>query len=395
MPRNPLLFPNKFVLDGTTSNSGISALEIAVNNLSVASKSGAMRQANAIRQSGLNSIKNQNRNMPTLNSLLPTRSVGRYVLPLSIPTGTKGYILSGYLLPSGSPEYYDMTVRRDRFTFATDTMVGIGNSEPGIHAGFEVANAENGYFAWFNGFWRMNFQTETTTPMGLFVFPSRYQGASLKTPSRGYFCDGSNRLGSVDRFSFAGEVCVSIGSRLQGRNYMSSCGNKFNGYIAGGDTSSTLATSNIERFSYAAETKVDIVAALSTRKRLISPWVPGSTNAAYLMGGYASGPFPTAGSTERLYISKTIDKFSFTGETITVIGSELTNGICSHGAIGSPSRVVIAGGQSHPDAYTVQASTVQVSRVTALTFATELNTVLGATLSKERFIPISLDNSSF
>jgi len=96
MAKNPALFPDTFILDGTVSDSGLGALEIAVNNLNVASKSGAMRQANAIRVSGLNSIKNQNSGMPTLNSLLPTRSVGKFTVLPSEPTGTVGYFISGW-----------------------------------------------------------------------------------------------------------------------------------------------------------------------------------------------------------------------------------------------------------------------------------------------------------
>ena len=396
MPKNTLLFPPNFVFDTIGAESGISGLQITVNNLAVASKSGAMRQAHALGVGGRNSIKNQNKGMPTLNSLLPTRSVGKYTVAPSTPTGTRGYILSGYLNPAGTTEYYDMIQRRDRFTFASDTMANIGNDAGlGIHIGFQVANPENGYFAWFNNCWRFRFSTETTTLLGVFAFPSRYQGASLKTPSRGYFCDGNNRLGSVDRFSFVGEVCVSIGSLLQGRNYLAGCGNKFNGYILGGDSNATR-TSNIERFSYASESKVDILAALSVKKDMLAPWIPGSTGAAYLMGGYAIGPFPTGGSAERAYFSNTVEKFTFTGETNTLLGSNLSNGISGYGAVGNASRAVITGGQTHADSYATQATTtIQVSRVAALTFATEVYVVLSCALSKERFIPVSLDNSSF
>lgn len=395
MPKNTLLFPPKFVFDTIGAESGIGGLQIAVNNLAVASKSGAMRQAHALGVGGRNSIKNQNKGMPTLNSLLPTRSVGKYTVAPSIPSGTVGYFLSGYSLPPNTADYNDTIQRRDRFTFASDTIVNMGNDVAlGIHAGFQIANTENGYFAWFNSCLRFRFSTETTTLLGVFAFPSRYQGASLKTPSRGYFCDGNNRLGSVDRFSFVGEVCVSIGSLLQGRNYQGACGNKFNGYILGGD-SNAMRTSNIERLSYASESKVDILAALSVKKNALAPWIPGSTSAAYLMGGSPIGPFPTAGSTEKAYISNAVEKFTFTGETNVLLGSNLSNGIASYGAVGNPTRIIIAGGQTHVESYATQATYIQVSRVAALTFATEVYTVLGCALSKERFTPVSLDNSSF
>src|SRR4028119_1833918 len=124
MPKNPLLFPENFVLDGTVSDTGIGALEVAVNNLSVASKAAAMRQANAIRIGGLGSIKNQNRGRAILNSLLPTRSVGKFTALPSEPTGTVGYFVGGNGDANLGP-VVDQRTRTDRFTFSTDTIVSL------------------------------------------------------------------------------------------------------------------------------------------------------------------------------------------------------------------------------------------------------------------------------
>jgi hypothetical protein len=204
MPKNPLIFPNQFILDGTASDSGIGALEIAVNNLNIASKSGAMRQANAIRVSGLNSIKNQNRGMPILNSLLPTRSVGKFTVPPSEPSGTVGYFISGW--GDTSKPITAQRLTTERFTFASDTIVNLGGKiEPHLH--YAIAEKSYGYiFAGVsasNKVWRLTFQSETYASIGSVLFPNRYQGASLKSQSRGYICGGVERRNRYTEMSIA------------------------------------------------------------------------------------------------------------------------------------------------------------------------------------------------
>jgi hypothetical protein len=402
MPKNPLIFPNEFLLDGTASDSGIGALEIAVNNLNIASKSGAMRQANAIRVSGLNSIKNQNRGMPTLNSLLPTRSVGKFTVQPSEPTGTVGYFISGWG-NTAAGNISNQRLRTDRFTFATDTIANLGNQiRPHFH--FVCANTTSGYILTIvdvNTVWRLTFQTETYFQIGATLFPARYQGASLKNQSRGYACAGNTGgtvYGDVDRFTFAGEICVSIGSILQTRNGNSGFGNKFNGYIGGGLSNgiNTSTTSNLEKFAYASESKTNIAASLSVARSGMSTWIPGSTLASYLMTGQAYGSFPTPGvSATRFYYSNVIDKFTFTGETCSPLGSTLTKGRCTHGAVGNATRCVIGGGITHSDAYNLQnASVLESNEITGFTFATETNAPLGSVLSVGRHYLSAVDNAS-
>ncbi len=402
MPKNPLLFPDKFLLDGTVSDSGIGALEIAVNNLNIASKSGAMRQANAIRVGGLNSIKNQNSGMPTLNSLLPTRTVGKFTVLPSEPTGTLGYFISGW--GDTSQNIFNQRTRTDRFTFATDTITSLGAKiEPHLH--YAVANSSYGYVfgtASAGKSWRLTFQTETYAEIGATLFPSRYYGASLKNVSRGYACAGSHGgsvYGNIDRFTFAGEVCVSIGSILQSRNANSGFGNKFNGYIAGGvaNNTGTNQTSDIEKFSYASESKTAIAALLSVARSSMSTWIPGSTLATYLMTGSTYSSFPTPGvSPARYHYTNVIDKFTFTGETCTALGSVLSKGRQTFGAVGNATRCVIGGGQTYTDAYTSQnTGTIESNEMSSITFATETNTLLGCVLSVGRCYLSALDNASF
>jgi hypothetical protein len=402
MAKNPALFPDTFILDGTVSDSGLGALEIAVNNLNVASKSGAMRQANAIRVSGLNSIKNQNSGMPTLNSLLPTRSVGKFTVLPSEPTGTVGYFISGW--GDTSQDISNQRTRTDRFTFATDTITNLGSKiEPHLH--YTTGNPTYGYiFAGVsaaNKIWRLTFQTETYTLIGAALFPNRYNGASLKNQSRGYICAGSSGgtvYGEIDRFTFAGEVCVSIGSILQTRNSSSGFGNKFNGYIGGGlaDGINTSPTNNLEKFIYASEVKSTISAALSLARSAMGTWMPGSTLAAYLLSGLAYGSFPTAGvSPARNYYPNVIDKFTFTGETCAALGTTLSKGSTNYGAIGNTTRCVMGGGVTHTDAYATQNTyTVESNEIKAITFATETNAVLASVLSIGRFYLAGVDNSS-
>lgn len=404
MPKNPLLFPDKFVLDGTVSDSGIGALEIAVNSLNIASKSGAMRQANAIRVGGLNSIKNQNRGMPTLNSLLPTRSVGKFTVSPSEPSGTVGYFISGW----GDVGAHDITPQRlttERFTFAADTIVNLGAKiEPHLH--YAVANPTYGYIfagpSAANKTWRMTFQTESFALIGALLFPSRYNGASLKNQSRGYACAGAiggTAYGDVDRFTFAGEVCVNIGSLLQTRSGVSGFGNKFNGYLGAGSANnvSTSPTNNLEKFAYASETKSAIAGLLTVARANMSTWIPGSALAAYLMSGIAYASFPTPGvSPVRYYYTNVIDKFTFTGETCAALGSTLTKGRHTYGAAGNATRCVIGGGITHTDAYSVQnTGTVESNEMAAITYASETSAPLGCVLAAGRCYLSGVDNSSF
>ncbi len=406
MPKNILLFPNNFILDSTATDSGIGVLEVAVNNLFVAAKASAMRQAHALGLNGRNAIKNQNRGLVTLNSLLSTRSVGKYTVPPSDPTGTVGYFLGG-AGRQDLPTAIDAASRVERFSFATSIITSLGNIFNTNNA-FGIANVSYGYivkafgsvFRWS----RMTFQIETIAPLGLSLFPSRYYGASLKNQSRGYACGGSQSgttYGDVDRFSFAGEVSTSIGALLQTRNASSGFGNRFNGYIAGGQNngSNTANTANIERFAYASESKVNIVAALSSPgKSLLATWIPGSVNAAYLMGGQAYAQFPTGADPARFYSSNAIDKFVFVGETMSLLGTTLPHGNIYYGAVGNPTRSVMAGGMTHTDAYTVQSlaiRNIESTRVWDFTFLTEVNSILGVTLTQGRYALTGLDNSSF
>jgi hypothetical protein len=404
MPKNTLLFPPNFVFDSIGAESGISGLQIAVNNLAVASKSGAMRQAHALGVSGRNSIKNQNKGMPTLNSLLPTRSVGKYTVAPSALSGTVGLFTNGW----GDTSAGSISTQRlqtDRFTFVTDTIVSLGARNPAPHLHYGIANSVNGYLLIIvdsNQIWRLPFQTETLALLGGTLFPARYYGASLKNQSRGYACAGSNGgtvFGNVDRFTFVGEVCVSIASFLQTRNGCSGFGNRFNGYIAGGFANGvyTLPTNNTERFSYASESNVAISAFLSLSRAELTTWTPGSVLASYVMSGNAYGRFPDPNtSVVRLYYSNAIDKFTFTGETCAALGATLSKGSSNSGAVGNTTRCVIGGGQSHTDSITTQQTkTVQSNAMYAIEFATETSAVLGCVLSAGRLHLTGIDNSSF
>lgn len=406
MPKNPLLFPDNFLLDSTASESGIAALEVAVNNLQIASKAGAVRQAHAIRQGGLHAIKNQNRGMPTLNSLLPTRSIGRYTAAPSVPSGTLGYFLSGYG-DDTLPTFDTAITSAERFVFATDTAVNLGTIAPISDTSFSVSNTTNGYWGRINDFFRISFDSEAINSIGARIFPSRYFGASLKSISKGYMCcgkAGGTVYTEVDRFSFVGESCVSVGSVLQARVYSCGYGNKFNGYLGGGwvGTHGSLkanvpATANIERFAYASESKINISAALNIPKALGLTWMPGSQGSAYIIGGTGWYTFPTPFVDPlRSYFSKTIEKFVFSGETISTLGSTISVGRSNFGAIGNASRVVMAGGATHSDAYNAQqAALIYQKTVWDFNFNTEVSSVLSATLSIDRVNIPSVDNSSF
>jgi len=391
MPKNALLFPDKFILDGAISDSGIGALEVAVNSLSIASKSGAMRQASAIRVGGLGSIKNQNRGMPTLNSLLPTRSVGKFTILAEEPTGTLGYFLGG-VRDTGTP-----VLRVDRFTFATNTTVNIASVWVNWYA-FCTGNSSRGYTVLNAVFWRLVFASELMGQIGSTTFPERGLGSSLKSQSKGYMCAGAGgglALQNVDRFAFVGEVCVSIAALVQAKTWGVGFGNRFNGYLAGGDSSSN-GSLNIERFSYASETKADIAAAISRPKYISCTWMPGNRSNAYLAGGLAYERFPdSVNSAYVVHPSNSIDKFVFTGETCSLIGSTIQFGTYAFATAGNSTRVVMAGGVTHSDTYPSQSASIQNStRVWAFTFATETNEILGTVLSTGRYALNGLDNSS-
>lgn len=396
MPKNRALFPDEFQLTGTLSDSGIGALEVAVNNLSSVSKSTAMRQANAIRVGGQTAIKNQNRGMPTLNSLLSIRSVGKYVVPRSEPTGTLGYFLGGHG-DTSLPTITAAQRRVDRFTFSTNTIASLGNLLGQAYP-FAIANTVSGYSVAAN-FNKFTFQSESMTPIGLALFPVRGGGSSLKNPNRGYFCSGSGggtNYANVDRFSFVGEVCVAIATTVQIRGTGTGVGNRFNGYLIGGEISNS-ATSTIEKFQYATESKVDISAAISQLKGQFATWTPGNAFAAYPMGGRGHGRFPDpVNSAVRTFYSNTIDKFLFASETCAPLGTTLQYGTIALGSIGNPTRAVIAGGITHTDAYTTQtAGVLESTRIVDFTFTTEVNSILGAALSQGRYALAGFDNSSF
>ena len=399
MPKNTLLFPTNFVFDTAGTESGISGLQIAVNNLAAVSKSGAMRQAHALGTGGRNSIKNQNKGMPTLNSLLPTRSVGKYTTPPTEAVGTVGYLLGGYSL---IPSLQGIQII-DRLNLATNTVASLGNFVF-LRYCFTLANKSFGYFGLLSDIYRLTFQSESFNRLGATLFPPRYVGASLRNPSRGYTCSGTNNeaggqaFTNVDRFSFAGEVCVAIATAVTARTHSIGFGNKFNGYLAGGIANGTgsIPLVTIERFSYANETSSGISTTLSGGGKYGgSGWVPGSTLASYLMGMNTYGRFPdTVNSAFRNYRTNTIDKFTYTGETVAVLGTQLAYGVANFTGVGNATRTFMAGGYKHGDAYTVQASNQQIETadITALTFSSETVATIGA-LSKSRYALSGVDNS--
>ena len=362
-----------------------------------------MRQANAIRIGGLGSIKNQNRGMPTLNSLLPTRSVGKFTVAPSEAAGTVGYFIGGFGDNSNGRDISLQQTRLDRFTFATNTIVNLG-SQTNIHAGFAFGNTTYGYYAWSPGnqktFIRFTFQTESIASAGSVIFPARYQGASLKNQSRGYACGGvsssnGTTYGNIDRFSFAGEICVSIATVLQAKLQSSGFGNRFNGYISGGIASvaATSVFNNIEKLSYATEANSLISAVFSSPRAMLGTWMPSSTLAAYMLSGYNYGAFPTAGSPVRSHYINTVDKFTYAGETCAVMGITLPRAYRSYGAVGNNTRCIAGGGITYSDTYDSQNVLVrESSEMRAMTYATETYEVLSSVLSIGRNNAIGLDN---
>lgn len=399
MPKNTLLFPPSFVFDTIGAESGISGLQIAVNNLAIASKSGAMRQAHALGVGGRNSIKNQNKGMPTLNSLLPTRSVGKYTVAPAEAVGTVGYLLGGYSLTFG----VEGVTIIDRLSLITNTVANLGGFIF-LRYCFTFANKSFGYFGFLSDVYRLTFQSESFSRLGATLFPPRLAGASLRIPSRGYACSGTNNEGggqaftNVDRFSFAGEVSASIGATVIARTQAIGFGNKFNGYLVGGIANGIgqIPLTTIERFSYANEIASVISTTLSAGGKYGGGgWSPGSPLASYLMGMFAYGRFPDpVNSPPRGYRTKLIDKFTYTGETLAVLGTLMAYGNGVFAGVGNTTRTFIAGGYRHGDAYEVQASSqqVQTADIIALTFATETVATVGA-LSRSRYSLSAVDNS--
>lgn len=405
MSRNPLFYPNDFTLSSSLQEKGIDALNSSIIRLTRESNITSIRQVISNTTALLGSIQNQNLGVVLLNGVMPTRLVGRFIAPTPPPNGTHGYLCGGRKVISTNPTTVQIMRQVERFNFGTETMLDLGlNALPyGVDTGYGLGGQSRGYLQAGEGGGdaiRVNFDTNAFTGTSFKLLSSAADrtayGATTRNRVNGYTMGGARGGGTtmekfIFRFNYAGEISVQIAATLLNNTaFNSGFASKFNGYNAGGseDTTNTsnAAISRIQRLAFSTEAVAQVSSALNPPFTWASCWVPGNASAAYLMGMRSRGTFPTGTDPAIMYSPNFTQKFTYSGETISRLGSTTTNGFHSETLLGSGLASYGSMLWTHSSStYTTQlnGSFVRSSQTLKINYQTEVMSTIAAAMKAD------------
>jgi hypothetical protein len=183
------------------------------------------------------------------------------------------------------------------------------------------------------------------TLSALGIFSAAGASLALRIGVAGYFSGGSDSSGNgvttVDKYAFPAETRSTLGTGLSsGRWGSSSFANSgVAGYNAGGSTSNTgdgsTNVSTVDKFAMPADTRSTLGTGLSALTRHNA----GMANSA--VAGYSGGGFDRPSNTN----TAVVDKFTFSSDSRSTLGSGLSTARRELGAFGNTSVAgYIAGG---------------------------------------------------
>lgn len=233
-------------------------------------------------------------------------------------SGVAGYIGGGFL--SGFP-YNVSTVNKFSFSDDSRTTLTLSNGKysPGAFANSGTA----GYFG--GGYYDQGGGNAIQNSIEKFLFPSDSRSTLAATLSvrrqeiagfsnngvAGYFCGGyvfspQSWVATVDKLSFSNDS-VSTSTSLSGNR--SAAGGMANsgtaGYVGGGNTSGGFASSIVDKFAFSNDSRTTLGTGLSSSKRYV-----GGASDNGISGYFAAGG---------------IDKFSFPSDSRTTLAQGLSS----------------------------------------------------------------------
>ena len=174
--------------------------------------------------------------------------------------------------------------------------------------------------------------------------------------------DGSVNVSTVDKFAFSDDSRTTLASGLSAaRARVTGFASGAAGYAAGGLTSVTVST--VDKFAFSDDSRTTLASGLSTNR--LSPAGFASSSAGYAAGG--------ATGTSTLDAVATVDKFAFSDDSRTTLGTGLSSSRQGATGFASDAAGYAAGGLTSATAF--------VSTVDKFAFSNDARSTLGTGLS--------------
>lgn len=380
--RYPLDYPTEITGDGDSY-----AFDDAISSLEVQARDTALQQSHTRRISGQNEIQNQNRLVKAKTLLMPLTSVGAKPAPVLPIQGTVAYL-------SGGRAHNGLLTYACRLTYSNDTAgrTGLRSSEPRTYQG-SLYNTANGYYCGGSGsqglrttIEELNYAKVLLRRLGVQLAQARnglagignktagvllggvtYTGSAVRTgstltyasltmannstslvtgrfaphngtstPTMGFLYGGatgnwnnflSTQILSIESYTFASATAATVGTSLTRPHLVHACfGSTLKGYITGGsvtNNSSYIGDTGITCFTYSGQTVSTLSATMPEPKCCQDG--AGSSVAGYAMGGDTN--------TSNWVGTTTIDKLTYSDESIRRIGAQLPQTMADQGAI--------------------------------------------------------------
>ena len=297
MAINTVLYPLDFsTLQGVVTDDS-SSLETAISTLSTQARDTAVQQAQSRRLAGQMSAALQNQQVTAQPILMPLYLVGTAGLQPPF-LGTACYLGGG---------------RGDGATL--------------------------GYF------YQLTFANECFIPQGIRLTVERGYTGTLCDAQAGRFCGGamSNNVfgsfASADKLSFATKSMVRMASMLSIGIWglCGGMGNKTKGFLMGGWTETENTTRLSHRLTYATDTFASLGNYLLTKRAAPHNGL-SSKFSGYILGGAQEIWFTN--------VMSTVERVTFSNESVAQIGSQLTYSHMVHASFGYDVKGYLAGGGS-------------------------------------------------
>ena len=384
MSSNLLLYPPDYSFGASGSGAvqtRVSTVSSAVEELQIQARNTALKKSHTRRIGGQNSIDNQNRAARAINMVLPLDQVGPSSI-LDSALGTAAYFCGG---KGGYDPSHPLIQSITRLIFSGESLVptgmqltasrcymgtvgesSAGRMASGLLAGWVVSDIID----------RLTYREERLSRLSATLASPAQGSAGLSTKVYGYLIGGLNIqvLRTTNRFTFSTDTTAFMGSSLPSIARFAphnGGGNRYSGYLFGGvtkgpsDPAAYLFVTSIDKLTYATETFSLISASLSASQ--VSHALVGNDVKSYIAGGASE-------RTIQNQFINLIEAFTFGGEVVSPLGVTLSQGKeCADGASSSLAGY-IGGGLT--DAAFIGSITIE-----RLTFSSETISVMGVKLN--------------
>lgn len=206
--------------------------------------------------------------------------------------------------------------------------------------------------------------SRSTLSTGMSV--ARYNMGSMASAVAGYFAAGQGGTDVVDKFAFSNDsrTTLSTGVSDSGMVELAGMASSTAGYLGGG-TGNGGYLSHVDKFAFSNDGRTTLGTGLSVARR-------GHGGFASSTAGYFAGGFSVPSGA---YYHTTVDKFAFSNDARSTLGTGLSAGRAWLAGMNSSSAGYISGGEE---------ASANVSTVDKFAFSDDSRTTLGTGLSSAR-----------